>query len=62
MGLVWCVAEALGTGWLGIASTLFANNGSIKALAVLGSLFLVQIYMTASLSKSVAVVRPSVSV
>lgn len=46
MGLVWCVSEALGPGGVGMMSTLFENHAPVKALAVLGALFLVQIYTT----------------
>lgn len=46
MGLVWCVSEALGPGVLGLMSTFFDDYASIKALAVLGMLFAVQIYAT----------------
>lgn len=53
MGLVWCVSEALGPGGVGVMSHLFGDYGAVKALAVLGSLFLVQIYATLSLPKSV---------
>lgn len=46
MGLVWCVSEALGPGGVGLMSRWFGEQGPVKALAVLGSLFLVQIYFT----------------
>jgi FSR family fosmidomycin resistance protein-like MFS transporter len=46
MGLVWCVSEALGPGSVGLMATFFESYAPIKALAVLGLLFLVQIYAT----------------
>lgn len=46
MGLVWCVSEAVGPGVLGLLSTLFEDYAAVKSLAVLGSLFLIQIYFT----------------
>ena len=57
MGLVWCVSEALGPGGVGVMSTLFDDYAPVKALAVLGSLFLVQIFFTLCLPKTVAVVE-----
>lgn len=57
MGLVWCVSEALGPGGVGFMTHFFEDNGPIKALAVLGSLFLVQIYATICLPKSVPAMR-----
>jgi MFS transporter, FSR family, fosmidomycin resistance protein len=53
MGLVWCVSEALGPGSVGVMSTLFENYGPVKALAVLGILFILQIYSTVCLPKEV---------
>jgi FSR family fosmidomycin resistance protein-like MFS transporter len=46
MGLVWCVSESLGPGGVGLLTTFFSDYASIKALAILGSLFLIQIYAT----------------
>lgn len=46
MGLVWCLSEAMGPGGVGLLSSLFDNYAPVKALAILGSLFLVQIYGT----------------
>lgn len=51
MGLVWCVSEALGPGGVGLMSTLFSDYAPVKAMAVLGLLFLVQIYQTLLLPK-----------
>jgi FSR family fosmidomycin resistance protein-like MFS transporter len=51
MGLVWCVSEAVGPGGVGLLSTLFDDYAPVKALAVLGSLFLLQIYGTLMLPK-----------
>lgn len=53
MGLVWCVSEALGPGGLGAMSSLMSESeeASSKALAILGSLFFVQIYATTCLPK-----------
>lgn len=56
MGLVWCISEALGPGGVGLLSGFFEDYGPVKALAVLGTLFLVQIYSTLCLPKSVPVV------
>lgn len=53
MGLVWCLSEALGPGGVGVMSTLFDDYASVKALAVLGTLFLIQIYATLCLPKEV---------
>lgn len=53
MGLVWCVSEAVGPGGVGMMSSLFSDSdyASIKALALLGCLFLIQIYTTSCLPK-----------
>ena len=51
MGMVWCVAEALGPGGVGLISTLFEDNAPVKALAVIGVFFPVSIYCSWSLSK-----------
>lgn len=51
MGLVWCVSEALGPGGAGLISTLFADYAPVKAMAILGLFFLVQIYHTLLLPK-----------
>ncbi len=51
MGLVWCVSEAVGPGSIGLMSSFFSDYAPIKALAVLGVLFLVQIYHTLLLPK-----------
>jgi FSR family fosmidomycin resistance protein-like MFS transporter len=53
MGLVWCLSEALGPGGVGVMSTLFDDYAPVKALAVLGSFFLVQIYATMCLPKKI---------
>lgn len=52
MGLVWCLSEALGPGGAGIMSKFFDNYAPVKALAVLGCLFVVQIYFTLCLPKT----------
>lgn len=49
MGLVWCISEALGPGGVGALTYFFDDYAPVKALAVLGSLFLIQIYATCSL-------------
>lgn len=54
MGMVWCVSEALGPGGAGIMSSLFDDYAPVKALAVLGLLFLVQIYGTICLPREEA--------
>lgn len=54
MGLVWCISEALGPGGVGLLSTLFDDYAPVKSLAVLGSLFFVQIYGTLLLPKQSA--------
>jgi FSR family fosmidomycin resistance protein-like MFS transporter len=53
MGLVWCLSEALGPGGVGVMTHLFDDYAPVKALAVLGTLFLVQIYATMMLPKTV---------
>lgn len=57
MGLVWCVSEALGPGGAGLMSNLFEDYAPVKALAVLGCLFVVQIYATLCLPKNVLAVE-----
>lgn len=49
MGLVWCVSEALGPGGVGLMTHWFNDYAPVKALAVLGGLFLIQIYSTFNL-------------
>lgn len=56
MGLVWCVSEAVGPGSVGLMSNYFEDYAPVKALAVLGSLFIVQIYATICLPKTVPAV------
>jgi len=51
MGLVWCVSEALGPGGVGVMSKLFTDYAPVKALAILGTLFIIQIYNTILLPK-----------
>ncbi|WP_075883775.1 MFS transporter [Candidatus Protochlamydia sp. W-9] len=51
MGMVWCISEAIGPGSVGLMTAFFENYAPIKALAVLGLLFLIQIYATFSLPK-----------
>ena len=60
MGLVWCVSEALGPGGVGVMSTFFDNYAPVKALAVLGCLFVVQIYATICLPKEVPVLEAAI--
>lgn len=55
MGLVWCLSEAIGPGGVGLISSLFTDDGPLKAFALLGSLFFVQLYFTISLPKTHAV-------
>ncbi len=50
MGLVWCVSESAGPGSLGIMTQLFTELAPLKSLAILGSLFIIQIYTTFLLS------------
>jgi len=56
MGLVWCVSEALGPGGVGLMSKMFTDYAPVKALAILGLFFLVQIYHTLLLPKEERVV------
>jgi len=49
MGLVWCVSEAIGPGGVGLLTKCFDDYAPVKALAILGGLFVLQIYATASL-------------
>lgn len=49
MGLVWCISEAIGPGSVGWLSSSFESFGPIKALAVLGCLFLFGLYSIAFL-------------
>lgn len=51
MGLVWCVSEALGPGGVGLMSKMFTDYAPVKALAILGLFFFVQIYHTLLLPK-----------
>ncbi len=51
MGLVWCVSEALGPGGVGLMTKMFTDYAPVKALAILGLFFLVQIYHTLLLPK-----------
>lgn len=46
MGLVWCASEAIGPGGAGLMSKMFTDYAPVKAVAILGVLFLVQIYQT----------------
>lgn len=55
MGLVWCVSESIGPGSVGLMSGLFEDYAPVKALAILGSLFIVQIAATVRLPKEEAV-------
>lgn len=57
MGLVWCLSEALGPGGVGMMNNLFDDYAPVKALAILGCLFLVQIYATICLPKRVSAVE-----
>ncbi len=57
MGLVWCISEALGPGGVGVMTSLFDDYAPVKALAVLGSLFIIQIYATMCLPKNVPVLE-----
>lgn len=53
MGMVWCVSEALGPGGMGLLSSLFTDNGPVKAMAVLGGFYLLSIYATYLLPQEV---------
>jgi FSR family fosmidomycin resistance protein-like MFS transporter len=55
MGLVWCLSEALGPGGVGLMSTWFDDYGPVKALALLGVFFLLNIYATIRLPKEESV-------
>lgn len=44
MGIVWCVSEVIGPGGVGALSVLFSDYAPVKALAVLGSLFIVNLF------------------
>lgn len=46
MGMVWCVSEGIGQGGGGLLTKLFDQDAPAKALAVLGILFLVEIYLS----------------
>lgn len=52
MGLVWCVSEAVGPGGVGLLSAWFEDYAPVKALALLGSLFIVNIYGLLRLPKA----------
>lgn len=62
MGLVWCASETIGPGGVGLVSTFFGEHAPVKALAVLGVLFVVCIYATLQLPKRSADVLINVSV
>jgi FSR family fosmidomycin resistance protein-like MFS transporter len=49
MGFVWCTSEALGPGGVGLLSNMLGEGGPIKALAILGGFFLLNIYSTLQL-------------
>lgn len=50
MGMVWCVAEALGAAGVGFLSSLFSDPyAPVKGLALLGGLFVVQVAAALSL-------------
>jgi FSR family fosmidomycin resistance protein-like MFS transporter len=51
MGLVWCVSEAIGPGGVGLMTKMFTDYAPVKAVAILGLLFFVQIYHTLLLPK-----------
>jgi FSR family fosmidomycin resistance protein-like MFS transporter len=51
MGMVWCVSEAVGPGGVGILSGFFEDYAPVKALALLGGLFLIQIFSSLALPK-----------
>lgn len=53
MGLVWCLAEAIGPGGGGLLTMCFADDAPIKALAFLGILFLAGIGTIALLPKEI---------
>ncbi|MBA3722681.1 MAG: MFS transporter [Parachlamydiaceae bacterium] len=49
MGMVWCVSEVVGPGGVGWMSTFFTDSAPVKALAILGSCFFINIYSVFSL-------------
>lgn len=52
MGMVWCVSEAVGPAGVGLVSSIFSDvYAPVKALAILGSFFLLQIYSSIALPK-----------
>lgn len=53
MGLVWCLSEALGPGGVGLMSRFFDDAAPVKALAVLGLFFFIQVGGTIRLPKIV---------
>lgn len=61
MGLVWCISEAVGPGGVGLLSSYLTGDdyASVKALAMLGSLFLIQIYATFYLPEQLQAPAPS---
>lgn len=62
MGLVWCLSEALGPGGVGVMNNLFDDYGAVKSLAVLGSLFLVQIYAILCLPRNVLAIETGTAI
>lgn len=53
MGCVWCLSEFFGPGGVGVLTTLFETGAPVKALAILGSFFLLQIYASLQLPLTV---------
>lgn len=54
MGLVWCISEGIGPGGVGLLSTLFDDAyAPVKAFALLGSLFIIQLFGAFALPKHV---------
>lgn len=49
MGMVWCISEILGPGGVGLMSSFFQDGGPVKALALLGLLFFVQLFFLLAL-------------
>lgn len=51
MGMVWCLSEAIGPGGVGVMSHFFEDHAPVKALAILGSGFLINLAATYYLSQ-----------
>lgn len=58
MGLVWCVSEGMGQLGGGLLATCFDNDAPAKALAILGSMFLLGFFAAFNLPKTEQSVIP----